>query len=144
MISRNIFRLLVLFFVFLVIMTFITENMLPWQKIQLLSQHLVLSYLPLSSEISGIVIYSLLIASFSLVALAIIGLLLFWGLSRWLFLIGYAVLILASWLTPEPLILSYMANIVTHLASVTGGFILCCVFFTDVRYYFISERKIWS
>lgn len=144
MISRSIFRLLVLFFVFFVTMTFVTENMLPWQKLELISQNLISTYLPLSSELSALVLYGLLTLSFALVAFAIIGLLLFWGGARWLFLIGYGVLILANWLTKEPLIVSYLANMYTHLSSITGGFIICCVFFTNIRYYFISERKIWS
>ncbi|MCE0558742.1 MULTISPECIES: hypothetical protein [unclassified Motilimonas] len=144
MISRSIFRLLVLFFVFCVVMTFVTENMMPWQKLELISQNLISTYLPVSSELSALVLDGLLILSFVLVTLAVIGLLLFWGCSRWLFLIGYGVLILVNWLTKEPLIVSYLANIYTHLTSITGGFIICCVFFTNIRYYFIAERKIWS
>ncbi|MFO6424274.1 hypothetical protein [Motilimonas sp. KMU-193] len=144
MIARNVFRLLVLVFVFFVTMTFVTEQILPWQKAQVISQHLIQSYFPAGAEFSGALIYLMLVFSAALVLIAIVGLLLFWSLARWLFLFGYGVLIIINWLTQSPMMLSYLANLFTHLSSITGGFIICAVFFTNVRHYFISERKIWS
>ncbi|MCE2573404.1 hypothetical protein [Motilimonas eburnea] len=144
MIARNVFRLLVVVFVFFVTMTFVTEQILPWQKAQLISQTIIQSYLPVTAEWSGALIYLMLLSGFVFVLVAIIGLLLFWSAARWLFLFGYGVLILINWLTQSPVMLSYLANLFTHLSSITGGFIICCVFFTNVRHYFISERKIWS
>ncbi len=146
MISRTIFRLLVVLFVTAAIAAMMVDQVFPSEELQALSQFIAQRGTSLldAAVFSDAALFALTILLLMWVSATVVGLFLFWNPARTLYSLGYLSLLSITLLFDSSGITSSLSVLLANLASVLGGFILCSIYFTNVRHFFIGERRIWS